>query len=416
MAREPLYIQNMLQKQAKKKHLSFHTPGHKKKGWDITELSYSDNLSSPKGCLKQAQHSIARILGAHTSFILTDGSTCGVLSMLYAAKEQGVKTVAFPLSSHKSVYNGCKLLGLTPLLLTSPVDLHSLQTRDSCIFQASDALLLTSPDYYGHILPLQELRALCQEHHKLLLIDGAHGAHLHFNKTLYAGTYADMWVDGVHKNLPAYTQGAVVSARTQELAETLACGVDIFRTTSPSYPIMQSVEYAIKYPQNHALEKAVFEYAKSQPRVQINEDWTKLCVYLGEYAFQAEKQLEKQGVYPEFCDGETIMFYLSPATKMRTFNTLKKVLARLFKTYPNITEKCVQRNPAPVVFDENAEKEWINLQDGEARISAQNCGLFPPCTPLICLGQRIEKEQIERIQKADNVFGVYEGKILVFKE
>ena len=34
-------IYNMLRAHAKKKHVSFHTPGHKAGDWDITELSYS---------------------------------------------------------------------------------------------------------------------------------------------------------------------------------------------------------------------------------------------------------------------------------------------------------------------------------------------------------------------------------------
>ena len=108
----------MLKKHAGKKHLSFHTPGHKQGKWDVTELSFSDNLSSPQGCIAEAERDIAEILGARKSFILTDGSTAGVLSMLYAAKTLGVKTVAVFESSHKSVFNGCKLLGLTPLVYT----------------------------------------------------------------------------------------------------------------------------------------------------------------------------------------------------------------------------------------------------------------------------------------------------------
>ena len=44
-------------------HLSFHTPGHKTAGWDITELAYSDNLSSPVGCIGEAEKEIAKILG-----------------------------------------------------------------------------------------------------------------------------------------------------------------------------------------------------------------------------------------------------------------------------------------------------------------------------------------------------------------
>ncbi|MBQ5929391.1 MAG: hypothetical protein IIX02_01225 [Clostridia bacterium] len=47
-------IYQMLSSHAKGKHVSFHTPGHKVGKWDITELFYSDNLSSPQGCIAEA--------------------------------------------------------------------------------------------------------------------------------------------------------------------------------------------------------------------------------------------------------------------------------------------------------------------------------------------------------------------------
>jgi arginine/lysine/ornithine decarboxylase len=109
-------IYQMLAKHAKGRHLSFHTPGHKEGKWDITELFYSDNLSAPRGCIAEAERDVAQILGAYKSFLLTDGSTAGVLSMLYAAKQLGVKSVAVCEASHKSVFNGCAALGITPLV------------------------------------------------------------------------------------------------------------------------------------------------------------------------------------------------------------------------------------------------------------------------------------------------------------
>ena len=111
-------IAQMLQNQPP--HLSFHTPGHKAVGWDITELSYSDNLASPIGCIAEAEKDIAELLGAAKSFILTDGSTSGVLSMLYASKLLGVKKIFACESAHKSLYNGVAALGLE--LLTYPVE------------------------------------------------------------------------------------------------------------------------------------------------------------------------------------------------------------------------------------------------------------------------------------------------------
>ena len=393
--RKKCHIYQMLNAQ-KGKHLSFHTPGHKQKGFDITELSYSDNLACPRGCIAQAEKDIAAILGASKSFILTDGSTLGVFSMLHAAKALGVKKVFVIEPAHQSVYNACAVLGL--IILTTK--------------SGADAILCTSPDYYGKVAELSKLRAHCEKEQKLLLVDGAHGGHLHFDKGVYAGAFADFWVDGVHKSLPALTQGAVVSARTEMQAAALGDAVKLFRTTSPSYPIMASVEYAVKYPRNERLEKLVRAYALSQERVRVQGDWTKLCASFGKSAFEAEKFFESKGVFAEFCDGETVCFYLSPATKISEFKKLCRLLEIAFEKYPF---EPVQRNPAPFVLKETAG-EWVELIKSENRVCAANCGLFPPCTPLIKKGEKITKEKIELLEKANNVFGLNDGKIYVHKK
>ena len=436
------HIYQMLRAHSHGRHLSFHTPGHKIGQWDITELSYSDNLSSPSGCIALAERDIAQILGSERSFILTDGSTSGILSMLYAAKMQGARNVAMCAASHKSVLNGCALLGLTPMMYPQkkrngiPVAYggEELLATYNELFSKADCIFLTSPDYYGNIEDFSTLRAYCDKTGKLLLVDGAHGGHLHFDRAVYAGAYADLWVDGVHKNLPAFTQGAVVSARTKDLAEKLRAGVDIFRTTSPSYPIMASVECAVKYPRNITLEQDVKALVLENERLQSGGDWTKLCAVFGEKAFEVEKALESEGIYPEFCDGNVIMFYLSPATRKKQFRVLQTRLKKLFEEYPLVKtddhvcveiqknkeqgvhvldeEKGVQRNPAPVVL----ETEWVELAQTEGRICAADCGLFPPCTPLIKAGERVEMDKIALLQKANNVYGLDNGKMLVKKQ
>lgn len=409
------HIYQMLKQSAKNKHVSFHTPGHKWGKWDITELSYSDNLASPRGCIARAQADIARILGAISAFIVTDGSTAGVLSILFTAKTLGVKRIALPETSHKSVFNGCALLGLTPIVLSTrtdkgiplPLSLEDFQREEA------DAFFITSPDYYGNVPDLAALRKYCDEKGKLLLIDGAHGGHLHFEERVYAGTYADLWVDGVHKNLPALTQGAVVCARTEILSQALAKGVDIFRTTSPSYPIMASVEYAVKYPQNEWLQAQVSIWKTKEPRIYDNADWTKVCALFGENALAVHELLQKQGVYAEFCDGNAVMFYLSPATKKRAFMRLKKTLTKLFEKYPY---KAIESVHAPVFLQKTGKKAWIDIEKSVGQVCAENCGMFPPCTPLLREGEVITEEKIRQLQSADNVFGLRENKISVFQD
>ncbi len=330
MKRADGHIAQMLRTQ--RKHVSFHTPGHKRAGADITELSYSDNLYSPRGAIAEAEKDAARILGARRSFFLTDGSTCGVFSMLRCLAATGRTSVAVPVFSHPSVRHACDAMGLklVPIPQETEYGIPRQPAREAILraLGSADALLITSPDYYGNFPPLPEIGALCKEEKKPLLIDGAHGSHLHFDPARYAGTYADLWVDGVHKSLPALTQGAVVSAKTQPWAEQLLAAVRMFRTTSPSYPILASVEYAVKYPRNEALERRA-EAFKTQYGCVKNGDWSKLLVPFGKRCEAAQRFLEAHGVYPEFNDGNYLMFYLSPCTKGKELEKLGKLLEKL---------------------------------------------------------------------------------------
>ena len=288
-----LYLADMLAAQERRKHISFHTPGHKKRGADITELSYSDNLSAPTGVIGQAQADIAHILGADASFLLTDGSTSGVYAMLMALRDAGVRKLAVPVCSHVSVLRGSSLMGLELIPVaqefsggiarkpTVEVVRHAMET--------ADALILTSPDYYGFFPDLGAIAELMQAQNKPLVIDGAHGSHLH-GTALHASNYASMWVDGVHKSLPAMTQGAVVSANgiwTDLLAESVPC----FRTTSPSYPILASIEYAVKYPRNERIERAA-EGVKRALGALENPDWSKIVIPFGKKSGDARRFLE----------------------------------------------------------------------------------------------------------------------------
>ena len=130
-----LHILHMLRSQ--KRHISFHTPGHKRAGMDITELPYSDDLSDPKGVLALAQADAAHILGAKESFFLTDGSTCGVFSMMYALRSRGCRHICVPTYAHKSVFHACEALGLDPVLLAQ----ESAQSIPSSASLSNDMLL-----------------------------------------------------------------------------------------------------------------------------------------------------------------------------------------------------------------------------------------------------------------------------------
>lgn len=392
-------------------HISFHTPGHKNTAeGDLTELDYTDNLASPTGAIKRAQEDIANILGASASFLLTDGSTSGVYAMLYALKEYGATRIAAGERSHPCVKRGCELMGLEFVPVPASFDRGTQPSFHDWAraLQKADAALVTSPDYYGYFAPLNELAHWTAKENKPLLIDGAHGAHLHFTKD-YAGRYADLWVDGVHKSLPALTQGAVVSAKTKEWAERLRRAVAYFRTSSPSYPIMASVEYAVKYPRNEKIERAAQE-AKEALGALANDDWTKIVIPFGANTDRAQAALEEAGIYPEFNDGEHLALYLSPCTKEEDLYKAVEILQKIPRG------EGVSARGERVRIPEGATAERVPLSQAVGRIAAESAGLFPPCVPLFVRGERITAAAVARLAHAKSKFGADGETLFVIKE
>lgn len=425
-------------------------PGHKARGefkkkfpvapLDVTELSYSDNLQCPSGVIAAAQKDIAEILGAEKSYIVTGGSSSGIFAMLYAASKRGNKIIV-PRNCHQSVWNACKILGLEPIIVQGnylkdillPPDIQPLE-KMIANDKGVAGMIVTSPDYYGNIAPLSAYSELLKKYSKLLIVDGAHGTHLAFEpeKQGYAGVFADMWVDGAHKSLPTLTQGAVVSVNKESLVADLEEGLSIFRTTSPSYPIMASVEYGIKYIANNPkiietakLAAAEFRVKASRLKLYRSVDWTKIVVDFeptGISSHEAQKELEKRNIYPELSDGRYLIFYLSP---LITSWDLGKLLSDLTAVANNksLAGTYVPRQPIPenertysFIYAQKNPYELIPLKNAAGRMCACNTGITPPCIPVIVAGEIVTEESIKVLLGAKNTYGLVDGKIRVVKK
>ena len=426
----------------------FHMPGHKGSGefkskfkdsaLDVTELSYTDNLHSPDGVIDKAQRDIAKIFGAKKSYITTDGSSSGVLALVYCASRRGNKLVVFR-NSHQSVWNACKLFGVEPLIVQGeekegvllPPDCETIEKLISNDPNIA-GVLATSPDYYGNISPLAGYREVTKKYNRLLLVDEAHGAHLAYGHSGYAGLYADLWVDGAHKTLPTLTQGAIVSVNNEDLIPVLEEALTIFRTTSPSFPIMASVEYGVKFiankPKTLSDARSAVEKFKAEAvgyTFYNNEDWTKLLIDFKPLGISPElalKQLEKKGIYAEFADGRYILFYLSPQVGEKDLQNLKKNLdavllnKKLKGTYRERPEIPESERSYSFQYALKRQSEWVDLENAVGRLCAQNAGFAPPCIPLVVTGEMITGATVKALSQTKNTFGIKNGQICVVKK
>ena len=253
--------------------IPFHMPGHKRQTepcpglpfcWDITEIEGADDLHRAGGILKEAMERTAALFGAARTWYLVNGSSCGNLSAVMTAVPFGGELIA-GVNCHRSVYHAMELGHLKPHFVTPPRagDFHFYgsitpeQIRDALEeFPDAAAVVLTSPTYEGVVSDIAGIAKMCHEHGKILIVDEAHGAHLAPAYGLSADGFgfpdsalhlgADIVVQSAHKTLPSMTQTSLLhlskegSARIDE--EKLEHMLDVFESSSPSYPLMCSLD------------------------------------------------------------------------------------------------------------------------------------------------------------------------------
>lgn len=450
---DKLHLLSVLKEYARKFPHRFHMPGHKGdarftrlfKGarLDITELYFSDNLQDPTGVIRLAENDVAARLGAQRSFFLTDGSTCGIYAMLFAVAHKGKKIIV-NRNAHKSVFNACEVMKIEPVVLNQNVIEGvmvppSADDVEKTLEEHPDAIgvLLTYPDYYGVAFDLKKVAEAVKRAKKVLLIDGAHGGHFRYDRNcVYAGEYADLWVDGVHKTMPALTQAAILNVGNTAYLEDAEDSVNRFRTTSPSYPIMASAEYAEKYMNESGREafmKLREELILMKQRLSNagykflqNDDPLKLVVDFKSVnisPYRAEDYLKWHDIFIEMNDGQYLVFMLSPYYNVKELHVLEGALSRIAKkrslkdTYRARAFASSGKRKIPYLQAvKRGRSERVPLEQAVGRVAAANAGSFPPCVPTVIAGEEITEEMISFLKYASGAFGVADGKIKVVKE
>ena len=445
---KPLY--NAVSRYAESGPARFHMPGHKGalEPFDVTELTGTDNLSCPRGAIAELEALCAEAFRARDSIISVNGSTACNIAMLLALGQN--KRVLTARNCHRSVVNGLALAGHTAYLITpdengmlSPEDVSEALDKTPC-----DAVIMTSPTYRGYVCDVKGIAKAAHSHGALLLVDCAHGAHFAFSDSLpEPPTEADMWCVSCHKTLNALNQSAVLNIG-------FCCDIDkesvrramfTVHTTSPSYPLMLSIENAINHAEGwgghcERIEgiirrlNAIPSVHAEPPRGVYDRDITRLNISVeGMTGCAVEEALVQRNVHPEMSDMRLVTLITSPNDRDEWYDMLYAALEEIVVKARNAAS--CEESLAPVGIKKGfspaacpvrdavfGPKRAAPLEESVGLVCAEAAGVYPPGSAILFPGEAITREAVGLFTQelaasgGDTSFGLYDGKVMVRRE
>ena len=462
MEKEPLTLPEVLGGYAESGAARFHMPGHKGRGmagfmsektalWDVTEISITDNLQSPHGAIAEGQKRLAAAYGAYRSYYVVNGSTGALQAMILSLGKD--EKLLLLRDCHKSAVSAAILSGIETCFL-SPAYNEKLDLLEPVTPAALDAalaetrataVLVTSPNYYGLCADLAGLSKVAHAHGALLLVDGAHGAHFPFSNALPAGCapYADLFCHSQHKTMNALTQAAslhIMDCRVRP--EHVRHALSILQTTSPSYLLMTSIDWAIYAARRQdwaglAARMDAFRARTAKlPGLALlpenlpgegGRDPTRLVIDVsgrGITGREALSCLEKRNIYIEMADLWRIVLITSPeddpAWYARLYDAFRSLpygrLTRGERTLPQFTPK----RRMSVREAALSETERVPLEKAGGRTAAEAIGVYPPGISLLVPGEILPEDIALRLTGGADwgaeFFGLADGLVTVVKD
>ena len=443
-----------LEQYSKKNIVPMHMPGHKRNvkmlgnklpyEIDITEIEDFDDLHHAEGVIKQIENKAKKIYESKRSFILVNGSTCGLLAGIRSVVNAHDK-ILVARNCHKSIYNAIELNFLDPIYLMP-------KTNDTGIDGGIDPkqveekikenpeiklIVITSPTYEGVISNVKEICDIAHKHSIPVLVDEAHGAHIKFMEglekyeALKAG--ADIVIQSIHKTLPALTQTSIMHIQGNLVEENeVARQLSIFETSSPSYILMSSINECLEIIENR--KKLFSEYRQNLQEFYSKVKDLKRLEILGNIIDKKEiydngkiviltnktnitgKQLAKilRNDYKIETEMSNVNYVISMTSICDTKENFTQLLEALKEIDAKVEEKTMRKSdylfklPRKELSINEAIKnrngEMIDFKEAEGKISKEYIWIYPPGIPIIVPGEVISEniiEKLEIIMKAD---------------
>jgi arginine/lysine/ornithine decarboxylase len=444
-----------------KKPISFHVPGHKygllshEESFfhdilkiDATELNGLDDLHSPEGPILEAETLLAELYQVQKSFFLINGSTVGNLAMMMAVCSEG-DTILVQRNCHKSIINALRLVKAQPIFLDPEYDENwkisagvskSTVERAIRLFPDVKAIVLTYPNYYGMVYDLQGIIREAHIHNIPVLVDEAHGSHFIIGSPFPKSAVtlgADVVVQSAHKTLPAMTMGSFMHINSRLVdVEKLKESLTIFQSSSPSYPIMASLDlarnYLAEYQQKDVdyllseINKFKKELAKI-PTIKVLDfpnaigDWLKITIQTrcSLNGFELQQKLEQYSIYTELADPNNVLLVLPLLKKGQTY-PLQETAINIRKALENLP----YQEPRQYTFNnrikisqlaieykemDRLEAEDISLEKALGCVCAETIIPYPPGIPLLLKGEQITADKLDQLKRMIEMGARFQG-------
>lgn len=451
----PIY--EALVKLRKKRIVPFDVPGHKRGrgnpelvellgekcvGIDVNSMKPLDNLGHPISIIRDAEELAADAFGASHAFLMIGGTTSSVQTMILATCKAGDKII-LPRNVHKSAINALVLCGAIPIYIEMSVDPKigiALGLEKDRVAQAikdhpdAKAILINNPIYYGICSDLKGLTEMAHEAGMMVLVDEAHGAHLHFTGKLPISAMdagADMAAVSMHKSGGSLTQSSILLIGEQMNSEYVRQIINLTQSTSASYLLMASLDISrrnLALRGKESFEKVIelSEYARREINaiggyyayskelidgVSVCDfDVTKLSVYtqgIGLTGIEVYDLLrDEYDIQIEFGDIGNILAYISIGDRIQDIERLVGALADIKRLYSRdgkdlIAGEYIQ--PELVLSPQEAfysERKSLTLDDSVGQVCGEFVMCYPPGIPILAPGERITREIVDYIQFA----------------
>ena len=451
----PIY--EALVKLRKKRIVPFDVPGHKRGrgnpelvellgekcvGIDVNSMKPLDNLGHPISIIRDAEELAADAFGAAHAFLMIGGTTSSVQTMILSTCKAGDKII-LPRNVHKSAINALVLCGAIPIYIEMSVDPKigiALGLENDRVAQAIEehpdakAILINNPTYYGICSDLRGLTEMAHEAGMLVLVDEAHGAHLHFTDKLPLSAMdagADMAAVSMHKSGGSLTQSSILLIGNQVNPEYVRQIINLTQSTSASYLLMASLDISrrnLALRGKESFEKVIelSEYARREINaiggyyayskelidgVSVCDfDVTKLSVYtqgIGLTGIEVYDLLrDEYDIQIEFGDIGNILAYISIGDRIQDIERLVGALADIRRLYSRdgkdlIAGEYIQ--PELVLSPQEAfysERKSLTLDDSVGQVCGEFVMCYPPGIPILAPGERITQEIVDYIQFA----------------